>query len=612
MNQLQTFFLPGPLGSLHVALFYPETGCASSHWVIHVPAFGEEMNKSRGMIARQARVLAAQGMTVVVADLIGTGDSEASLEEVTWQAWKADVVYLAKWARKRGAGRLTLWGHRLGCLLAAEVAQDQDQSLEQLLFWQPVHSGKQHLAQFLRLRVAAALTSGGAETVAGLRERLLRGKSVEVAGYTLSGRMYSEIEAVVLAGSGLADGIRVRIVEVVTDAGRSVLPITAKLVEQWSEAGIDCQVCTASGAPFWMTQELAFSSELLDKTAALMLQENEKCVGTALTDVTDLSELPSSEISLGMTPSVVERSLVFYCEQKYLVGILHQPITNPSLGVLIVVGGPQYRVGSHRQFVYLARSLAGEGIPAFRFDYRGMGDSDGELQGFEHISLDIGSAIDAMQTANPSISNIVLWGLCDAATASVFYAGGDPRVKGLVLVNPWIYSVQGAAKAYLKHYYLRRLFQRDFWRKVFSGNFAVSTSIKSAATMLKGALTGSTAVEKGDYVADKTIDPNVASRPGDGLSTGSSTDLVTRFADKLSRFTGDVFVILSGKDLTAAEFIDATRSNRKLRRAMKCSNVSQASIPEADHTFSRGIWRTEVEMLSASAIKQFTTLESNQ
>ena len=155
MSQLQTGFLPGPNGSLHVSMWHPMGAVTSSHWVIHVPAFGEEMNKSRAMVARQARALAARGVIVLVPDLFGTADSAGELQEATWQAWRDDIAYLAEWARAHGAVHLTLWGHRMGCLLAADVAQSLPTPTGRLVFWQPVHSGKQHMAQFLRLRMAA-------------------------------------------------------------------------------------------------------------------------------------------------------------------------------------------------------------------------------------------------------------------------------------------------------------------------------------------------------------------------------------------------------------------------------------------------------------------------
>ncbi|MGZ5200780.1 MAG: hydrolase 1, exosortase A system-associated, partial [Telluria sp.] len=84
-----------------------------------------------------------------------------------------------------------------------------------------------------------------------------------------------------------------------------------------------------------------------------------------------------------------ERALAFPCGGDWLYGVASLPAQAGACGVLIVVGGPQYRAGSHRQFTLLARSLADAGIPAMRFDYRGMGDSDGGVRSFESVDEDI-------------------------------------------------------------------------------------------------------------------------------------------------------------------------------------------------------------------------------
>jgi len=78
-----------------------------------------------------------------------------------------------------------------------------------------------------------------------------------------------------------------------------------------------------------------------------------------------------------------ERASVFGCGGDRLVGILHAPAERArDIGVLVVVGGPQYRVGSHRQFVRMARDFAAAGYPVLRFDHRGIGDSDGAARSF--------------------------------------------------------------------------------------------------------------------------------------------------------------------------------------------------------------------------------------
>jgi len=139
-----------------------------------------------------------------------------------------------------------------------------------------------------------------------------------------------------------------------------------------------------------------------------------------------------------MNPGCVERPLFFDCEGFALLGVIAEPELPARVGVVIVVGGPQYRAGSHRQFVLLARSLAEAGVASLRFDLRGMGDSEGPRTDFEHAQADIRAAIDALCGAVPRVEQVVLWGLCDGASASALYAGGDRRVAGLALFNPWV------------------------------------------------------------------------------------------------------------------------------------------------------------------------------
>jgi len=95
---------------------------------------------------------------------------------------------------------------------------------------------------------------------------------------------------------------------------------------------------------------------------------------------------------------VKEQALVFDCQGEQLIGIIHQGESEIRIGVLIVVGGPQYRVGSHRQFLLLARALALHGTPVMRFDVRGMGDSGGEQRFFDQLDDDIRAAVDCNLT----------------------------------------------------------------------------------------------------------------------------------------------------------------------------------------------------------------------
>ena len=83
-----------------------------------------------------------------------------------------------------------------------------------------------------------------------------------------------------------------------------------------------------------------------------------------------------------------------------------------------------------------------------RFDVRGMGDSSGTPPGFERIEDDIAAAIDALLAAVPETSGVVLWGLCDGASAALLYLDTthDTRVVGLGIANPWVRSEVGLAR----------------------------------------------------------------------------------------------------------------------------------------------------------------------
>lgn len=131
-----------------------------------------------------------------------------------------------------------------------------------------------------------------------------------------------------------------------------------------------------------------------------------------------------------------ELALTFDCEGSSLIGILHKPDKPLRRGVVIVVGGgPQYRAGGHRQLTSWSRKLCDSGHAVLRFDYRGMGDSQGKFEGFLGVDVDIRSAIDVLVREAPELDEVVLWGERDAASAILLYAGRDHRVKGAVL-NP--------------------------------------------------------------------------------------------------------------------------------------------------------------------------------
>lgn len=277
--------------------------------------------------------------------------------------------------------------------------------------------------------------------------------------------------------------------------------------------------------------------------------------------------------------NTAEIPLCFDCRGDALVGMVHPAKADAKTGVMIVVGGPQYRIGSHRQFVELARGLASAGTPVFRFDVRGMGDSGGDFPGFEEIDDDIKAGIDAFVNAVPSVEHIVLWGLCDAASAILFYAHRDPRVRGAILLNPWIRSEASYAKTELKHYYGAKLSDRHFWRRLFTGDIDVIDAAGSFCKRLLSAAAPSGGVE--NHSAPQSC-------------SGRAMTLPDRMLRGLTSFTGDVMLIISGNDLTAREFDDIAGSSTDWAHALSSNRVTRYDLKASDHTFSRREWSDAV------------------
>lgn len=261
--------------------------------------------------------------------------------------------------------------------------------------------------------------------------------------------------------------------------------------------------------------------------------------------------------------SVRESVLGFACEGEPLVGILAEPAAGPlaEVGVLIIVGGPQYRVGSHRQFTLLARHLAGHGFAALRFDYRSMGDSGGATRDFLGVDADIAAAIEALMAARPGIKRVVLWGLCDAASAALLYLQStrDPRVAGLTLLNPWVRSAATLAQAHVKHYYWRRLREKSFWMKLLRGGVGAKAL---------GALASNLRLARG---AGRQAEPS---------------SFQDRMAAGLRGFAGPTLLILSGDDYTAGEFRLHAASSPAWQGLLTSGRVETCELPQADHTFS--------------------------
>lgn len=256
---MQPLFIESSTGKLFAIYWSPAAGTPINKAIIHIPAFAEEMNKSRRMVALQARAFSNQGYAVLVFDLFGTGESIGDFGDATWQIWLQNIDTAIDWLKQQGAQSVDVWGLRMGALLAMDFVNYSKHRIERLIAWQPVLNGDVFITQFLRLRVAAAMMNNNAprEKTSDLKRQILEGQVIEVAGYLLNSDLVKPLIA--LRADRLnwhAEVNEVAIFEIVPSEDSPVLTGHTQLLAMLQEQNINTSLTKVVGDAFWASQEI--------------------------------------------------------------------------------------------------------------------------------------------------------------------------------------------------------------------------------------------------------------------------------------------------------------------------------------------------------------------
>ena len=130
-----------------------------------------------------------------------------------------------------------------------------------------------------------------------------------------------------------------------------------------------------------------------------------------------------------------------------LFGMLHQPAV-PREGaetVLILSPGVKMRVAPHRLYNKLAERLVAMGYPVLRFDFHGLGDSEGtapeallaDFYGATQRGRYVGDTIAAMDWMQRTYGTgrFIAAGLCGGALTGLLTAAKDPRIVALCSIS---------------------------------------------------------------------------------------------------------------------------------------------------------------------------------
>jgi exosortase A-associated hydrolase 1 len=246
----------------------------------------------------------------------------------------------------------------------------------------------------------------------------------------------------------------------------------------------------------------------------------------------------------------MRRLLTFSCQGVMLGGSLDA--AQGKTGLLLVTGGTQTRIGSHRMFERLAASLAQAGYPCFRYDRRGVGDSGGMDPGWRESGPDLEAAAATFRQEQRHLERIIGFGLCDGASTLAFHAGAA-GLQGAILANPWLVESETDAPpaAAIRHHYRSRLLSTDGWKRLLGGTVSYRKILRGLAR----------------------------------IATARPSSLGDEVAEALERDRFPVALILSAGDGTAIAASSIWNSKRFER--IRTASASLYRIESDSHTFAR-------------------------
>lgn len=241
---------------------------------------------------------------------------------------------------------------------------------------------------------------------------------------------------------------------------------------------------------------------------------------------------------------------------KSLVGIWAGPIAATDAAqrpvTLFLNSGLLHRVGPSRLYVQLARRLAAIGYPSFRFDFSGIGESDGAGEGLSHEARMVREAQTAMDFlgARVGAQQFVALGICSGADAAHRTAVADARVIGAVFLDGYYYPTVG----YYWRHYRNRLADPRKWLGLLPRVWRALYSRRS---------------EDAEYMLD------LGALPPRGAVERDLEQLIARGTRMLHVYTGGVGEYYNYRD----QFFDMFRSIRA------GDGLRVDYLPDVDHTF---------------------------
>lgn len=286
-----------------------------------------------------------------------------------------------------------------------------------------------------------------------------------------------------------------------------------------------------------------------------------------------------------------------------LFGILHEPVQpRPDApGIILLSPGVKMRVGPQRLYKRMAEQFAAAGFAVLRFDFYGLGDSEGALSEellrdvYNHIEVgrfvdDTLDAMDWMQQTTGTRS-FVLSGLCGGAITGLLTGARDPRVSGLLALgitpllasrsaDPSLYMTRGQLEN-IGQTYLGKLFNPGAWLRLLT--------LQSDYRLLWRSL----------------VKPRIAPAPPPAAAAAppveadNASPLFPPAFFEMLRTKRPMLLVFGGSDRLHFEFEEKFLARHRERLAAEPAGYDLHVVERANHVLSSDLWQKEMLAVSA-------------
>ncbi len=450
-------------------------GCFGRLWrassrrgVVLCPPFGLDGLTARRAYADLAARLAAHGLSALVFDWAGTGDSLGSDRDPDrLAAWKASLhAAIETLRRETGVTEIALVGLRLGATLAVDVANERD-DIAVFVAAAPVVSGRtfvrEQRALSRMLRVRAEDEPADSDETGGFA----------VAGFFTADATANDIAALDCRHTPRCPAPRLLLLPRDGDVAAT------ELAAHWRNLGAEVAVQPFDG----------LDALLSDPTRAVVPEATWVTIVAHL--ARDIAPTEAPDTQRAPAPAVLDgagwrEEALHFGPGGGLFGVLTVPADpRPGPWVVLLDAGRNPHVGWGRQSVELARDLAASGRFVLRMDQAGVGDSSGRPDGPAEVLYsmeaiaDVRAALDLL--AMRGAARFALIGACSGAHLALHTALADPRVAALVPINLQRFvwrdgdSLEAAMRGEFRasSAYAGLLRRPDTWRRIVAGDIKV-------------------------------------------------------------------------------------------------------------------------------------------